>query len=392
MATLFHLRQELQRTETLSTIADIMKATSKQHFALLHPAVLSLEHVLQGLDFHYRSFFAAVPDIGPVETPDAISRAANTVAALLPVGLVTPSASKDMPDGATATAAIERVCRVVNDQLRTLASSNEDVASPVRRLIITAQTGFCGEFDRRVTAAVAKTGSPVSGTDIVVGRKGAQMLRQKGCFEYPRIQGSLGVDAEGKAKAWAAPLGQFTDMLIGAADKDVRDSLLGRICSDLTRLDVVCIRLQPAGLPGKPGNVYDQRPQGSLAGSMSPLLPRVKGRTRTRLDGPHLAYALHDPFVINDASTEPYRISDDANIHALILATAVIIMRTYALVAGSAVEEARARFIAMNQAADNIREHITATKLTIARTRQAMITRELVEIISGAKAYEEAMK
>lgn len=57
----------------------------------------------------------------------------------------------------------------------------------------------------------------------------------------------------------------------------------------------------------------------------------------------------------------------------------------YALVEGAASEQS-SRMTAMDNASKNAGEMIDKLTLTFNRTRQAVITRELIEIISGASA------
>ncbi len=59
----------------------------------------------------------------------------------------------------------------------------------------------------------------------------------------------------------------------------------------------------------------------------------------------------------------------------------------YTMLEGAASEQS-ARMSAMENASSNAGDMIANLRLTFNRTRQAVITRELIEIISGAAALE----
>ena len=59
----------------------------------------------------------------------------------------------------------------------------------------------------------------------------------------------------------------------------------------------------------------------------------------------------------------------------------------YGMLEGAASEQS-ARMSAMDNASSNAGDMISHLQLTFNRTRQAVITRELIEIISGASALE----
>ena len=63
-------------------------------------------------------------------------------------------------------------------------------------------------------------------------------------------------------------------------------------------------------------------------------------------------------------------------------------MRLYMAMAGSAASEHGARMIAMGSATKNANEMIQTLTLHMNRTRQATITREIVEIVGGAEALK----
>ena len=66
----------------------------------------------------------------------------------------------------------------------------------------------------------------------------------------------------------------------------------------------------------------------------------------------------------------------------------VLAMRLYMAMAESAASEHGARMVAMGSATKNANEMIQALTLHMNRTRQATITRELVEIVAGAEALK----
>jgi F-type H+-transporting ATPase subunit gamma len=63
-------------------------------------------------------------------------------------------------------------------------------------------------------------------------------------------------------------------------------------------------------------------------------------------------------------------------------------MRLYMALAESAASEHGARMIAMGSATKNANELIQTLTLHMNRTRQATITREIVEIVGGAEALK----
>ncbi len=63
-------------------------------------------------------------------------------------------------------------------------------------------------------------------------------------------------------------------------------------------------------------------------------------------------------------------------------------MRLYTALAESAASEHGARMIAMGSATKNANEMIQNLTLHMNRTRQATITREIVEIVAGAEALK----
>ena len=63
-------------------------------------------------------------------------------------------------------------------------------------------------------------------------------------------------------------------------------------------------------------------------------------------------------------------------------------MRLYMALAESAASEYGARMIAMGSATKNANEMIQTLTLHMNRTRQATITRELVDIVGGAEALK----
>jgi F-type H+-transporting ATPase subunit gamma len=66
----------------------------------------------------------------------------------------------------------------------------------------------------------------------------------------------------------------------------------------------------------------------------------------------------------------------------------VLAMRLYMAMAESAASEHGARMVAMGSATKNANEMIQNLTLHMNRTRQATITRELVEIVAGAEALK----
>ena len=64
--------------------------------------------------------------------------------------------------------------------------------------------------------------------------------------------------------------------------------------------------------------------------------------------------------------------------------------RLYSVLSESSAAEHAARMTAMDKASENADQLLKELRLTYNRTRQAMITREILEIVSGASALQEA--
>ena len=92
----------------------------------------------------------------------------------------------------------------------------------------------------------------------------------------------------------------------------------------------------------------------------------------------------HPRAVLRDLGLE-YQITDEEEILAELMPRYLATQVFHALLENAASEQG-ARMSAMDNATRNAGEMIRKQTLTYNRTRQAMITKELIEIISGAEA------
>jgi F-type H+-transporting ATPase subunit gamma len=214
-------------------------------------------------------------------------------------------------------------------------------------VVATADRGLCGGFNssivreaRRRIAELRRGGKTVK--LFCVGRKGRDMLRR----EYRDLIVAT-VDGIGRRRVEFAEAQQVADQILEMYDEggfDVCTVIYNRFRSAIAQ--VVTVRqLVPVGQEGEPGEADETA-------------------------GPVAVYEF-----------EP----DEESILQDLLPRNLAV-QIYGALAENAASEQGARMTAMDNATRNAGELIRSLTLRYNRTRQAQITKELIEIISGAEA------
>lgn len=220
-----------------------------------------------------------------------------------------------------------------------LASPEPDTAAPALLVVVTADKGLCGGFNsallRRAVAFVRDAdGEIVLG---LVGRKGRDFFRRHGLkvvYEDINIFNDLRyIHAQGVAEV---AIQQFTEGTVSSVH------LLYNEFKNVIQQDIVIDQLLP--------------------------IPRI-------------APSEEESEVLAEYLFEP----SPAEIFEALLPHHVEIQVFRALLESSAAEHA-ARMTAMDSATRNAGEMIEALTLHMNKVRQATITRELIEVVSGAQA------
>ena len=232
--------------------------------------------------------------------------------------------------------------------LANLASASGDSLHPVfvrreakRRalIVITSDRGLSGAFNvnliKTAEGRVRDGGAPV--TLVTLGRKGADYFRR-------RNASVLLSNAElGGAASWKM------------AEELSRDLTARFLAGEIDEVDLVFTHFKSALFR-------------SIV--IEPFLPL--GRSETTESPAQLDYIF-----------EP---SPEAILERIV--PYYLAMRLYMALAESAASEHGARMVAMGSATKNANEMIQNLTLHMNRTRQATITRELVEIVAGAEALK----
>ncbi len=229
-----------------------------------------------------------------------------------------------------------------------LAGTGEDNVHLI--VAFTADRGLCGGFNssivrqvRNMTIDLKAAGKTVK--IFCVGRKGHDVLKR----EYPNeiIDNVQGLGRRGVEYHEAAGVAQSITALFEAGEFDVCTIVFNRFQSAMTQI-VTPQQLVPFE-PGDDAANDDDAPDD---------------------DGPKAVYIF-----------EP----EEDEILADLLPRNLAVQIFQALVESSASEHG-ARMTAMDNATRNAGDMIDDLTLTYNRTRQAFITKELIEIISGAEA------
>jgi F-type H+-transporting ATPase subunit gamma len=239
--------------------------------------------------------------------------------------------------------------------LANLAEASDDVGHPafqgreVRRraiILVTSDRGLSGAFNANlIRASEERMREKPSPTQLVLlGKKGFDYFRRRGVTALASKTDMGGV-ADWK---FAEETSRNLIARFSAGELDEVDLIYTRFKSALTRYVVVEPYL-PLG-------------REALAGAISPSA--ASGARRDYIYEP-------DPGTIL-TKIVPYFLA----------------MRLYMALAESAAAEHGARMIAMGSATKNANEMIQTLTLHMNRTRQATITREIVEIVGGAEALK----
>jgi F-type H+-transporting ATPase subunit gamma len=239
-----------------------------------------------------------------------------------------------------------------------LAEPEPRAGSRTLLIVVTADKGLCGGFNTNIIKAAggfiaATTGSGAPGSEVVlglVGRKGRDFFRRRG-FEV-RIE-EIGIFqkvryADAQRIAHAA-IDEFTS---GRAHKVL---IVYNEFKSVMQQRVVVERLLPI-------TAIDEGGAGSAAGSTGSAL-----QTEGDVD------YLYEP--------GPQKIFED------LLPRHIEIQIYRALLESTAAEHA-ARMTAMDAATKNSGEIIDSLTLYMNKVRQAAITREIIEVVSGAQSTE----
>jgi F-type H+-transporting ATPase subunit gamma len=216
-------------------------------------------------------------------------------------------------------------------------------AANVHLLVVcTAERGLCGPFNSAIVRLARERANALMAEGkqvkfLCVGRKGADQLRrqyEKQIVETIELRGVRAIGFE-----HAEMVAHKIILLFDAGEFDVCTLFFSRFRSVIAQIPTAQ-QIIPAVIPAQPEGsartVYDFEPEGEEI--LAELMPR------------YLATQIFRALLENAAS------------------------------------EQGARMSAMDNATRNAGEMIRKQTLTYNRTRQAMITKELIEIISGAEA------
>ena len=220
-----------------------------------------------------------------------------------------------------------------------------EVVRSVEFVVVTSDRGLCGAFNsnvlKRAFAEVAARERAVEQLTIIpVGRKSAEQFRRRRARQV------------GKAFTGIARVDYGHAV-------DIAEYLAGRFLSGETD-EVVLIHSEFV-------TTMTQRPRASR---LLPMTPE-----------PDAA-----PAAAGEPAKLPYAIEPDADSLLRVLAPKALQVEIYRALLDNQAGEHAARMTSMESATRNTEEMISALTLQYNRARQAAITKELVEIVSGAEA------
>jgi F-type H+-transporting ATPase subunit gamma len=213
-------------------------------------------------------------------------------------------------------------------------------------LVVTTDRGLCGAFNsnvlRAVTSLLAQHPERMTSL-VVVGRKGRDFFRRRPQFQVKSQQ----VDVFGRQVSFGVAQDLARELIeayTASAEMVDRVVLVGNTFASAMRQQTVTYTLLPIPLPPSPPDavLFDYIYEPSVDGILRELLPRY---------------------------------------------VEVLIFR--ALLETAAAEHA-ARMTAMAAATENAGELIHQLTLFYNKTRQAAITKEILEVVSGAEALKSA--
>jgi len=279
--------------------------------------------------------------IGGVQKTQKITRAMKMVAAA------------KLRRAQSRVVAARPYARAIRDLLADMASGpaaqGGELMAPrevrrVRLVVIASDRGFCGAFNSNlIRAAQAHIAGQASGTSVdlvCVGKKGVDFFGKRGYRIAGRHPGVFAALTYG----WAQSLGAELIAAFRKGETDRIDVIYNEFKS-IAQSRIIIEQYLP--VPPPPPGTAPKRPidyiyEPDRPGILAALVPR------------HLAIQI-------------YRM----------------------LLESSAAEEG-ARMAAMENATENAREMISTLQLQYNKARQAAITKELLEVVSGAEALRSA--
>ena len=230
-----------------------------------------------------------------------------------------------------------------------LAGTGEDRVQLI--VVATADRGLCGGFNSSIVRAVRRRIEELRGAGkevrlLIVGRKGRDMLRRDHGGRIVDTVEGVGRRRLEYAEA-AAIAGRLNDMYT-AGEFDVATIVYNRFRSAMSQ-EVTFRQL----IPVEPAEAGDGEADGAGANGDARALYEFEPDEETML-----------------AELLPRNLA----------------VQVYGALVENAASEQGARMTAMDNATRNAGEMIASLSLTYNRTRQAMITKELIEIVSGAEA------
>jgi F-type H+-transporting ATPase subunit gamma len=239
---------------------------------------------------------------------------------------------------------------------------------PVRRvevLVLTSDRGLAGGFNsnviRRTTRYLNENERGLERVDIsAAGRKGADFFRNRG---YKLRKDHVGLVTKPTYRAAADVAADLTARFL-AGEVDAVYVVYNEFVSAMTQTVQLAQLLPLQGfVPAAPGGRAVASPAAASPAAASPAAAGGTGST--------------------DFKYEPSR----RGVLDRLVPQAVAI-KVYRALLESAASEHGARMSAMENATTNATDIIGQLTLTYNRTRQAVITKELVEIVSGAEALK----
>ncbi|HEY2924519.1 MAG TPA: ATP synthase F1 subunit gamma [Candidatus Eisenbacteria bacterium] len=260
--------------------------------------------------------------------------------------------------------------------LANLAEASGDVSHPAFRkrevrnraiILVTSDRGLSGAFNANLVRAAEERmrEKPQPTTLVLVGKRGFDYFRRRSASVL-----TSKTDLGGVANwSYAEETSRAIMARVDAGEIDEVDLIFTRFKSALSRYVVVEPYLPLSGeaftkAPGQPGTSGEARSALREGRGTSGENRGASGARRDYIYEP-------DPGTILERIV-PYFLA----------------MRLYMALAESAAAEHGARMIAMGSATKNANEMIQTLTLHMNRTRQATITREIVEIVGGAEALK----
>jgi F-type H+-transporting ATPase subunit gamma len=250
--------------------------------------------------------------------------------------------------------------RKIRELLQHLAANVESgpenlfAARPVSRVglvVVTSDRGMCGAFnsnlikavERHIESEYARDPGPAKVTLFCVGKKGADYFGRR---QY---------DLSGRY------IGVYNTLVFLQAKKIVKDVLDSYLRGDIDRVDILYNEFK---------SIAQQR---IVIEKFLPIPPETINEGEVK------------PSVPTDYIYEP---SGAAILHALV--PKHLDFQLWRILLESNASEQGARMAAMENATENAEELISTLQLQYNKARQASITRELLEIVSGAEALSMA--